>query len=202
MLEALTGTGLAASAGLNAYIPLLIVGLLGRYTDLITLPQTWTWLSNGWVLTILGILLAIEVVADKIPAVDSINDVVQTVVRPTSGGLAFGAASSSETVAVADPGSFFSGNQWVAVVSGIVISLVVHGIKALVRPMVNVVSLGFAAPVVSAAEDFTSVVMSFVAIIIPVLVLLCLAGLAFGAWWLLSRRRRRTPKGGRVLSPD
>ena len=40
-MELLTGIftafGLSASAGLNAYIPLLLVGLLARYTDLINL---------------------------------------------------------------------------------------------------------------------------------------------------------------------
>jgi hypothetical protein len=83
VLEALTGTGLAASAGLNAYIPLLSVGLLTRYTDAISLPSEWQWLENPWVLSILGILLTIEFIADKIPAVDHVNDVLQTVVRPT-----------------------------------------------------------------------------------------------------------------------
>ncbi len=47
MLEILTGTGLAASAGLNAYIPMLAMGLLARYTEAINLPSGWQWLSNG-----------------------------------------------------------------------------------------------------------------------------------------------------------
>ncbi len=67
VLETLTGIGLATSAGLNAYIPLLMIGLLGRFTDLITLPGPWQWLENGWVLGVLAVLLAIEFVADKIP---------------------------------------------------------------------------------------------------------------------------------------
>lgn len=187
----LTGTGLAASAGLNAYIPLLLMGLLSRYTDLIQLPQSWAWLSNGWVLIILGTLLAIEVVADKIPIVDSINDVVQTVIRPTSGGLAFGAASTSETATVQDPASFFDTNQWVPIAAGVVIALVVHGAKALSRPVVNAASVGVAAPVVSTGEDFASVAVSLVAIVVPILVLVCLVGLILGMWWLLRRRRGR-----------
>ena len=66
MLEALTGSGLAASAGLNAYIPLVVMGLLARYTDAIDLPSGWSWLANGWTLAILLVLLSVEVVADKI----------------------------------------------------------------------------------------------------------------------------------------
>jgi hypothetical protein len=191
VLELLTGAGLAASAGLNAYIPLLVIGLLARYTDLINPPSGWQWLSNGWVLVILGVLLAVEVVADKVPVVDSVNDVVQTVVRPTAGGLAFGAGASSETVTVSDPGSFFSSNGWIPVATGVVIALVVHAAKAAVRPVVNATTAGIGAPVVSTAEDATSALMSVIAIVLPILVLLLLVGLAFAFIGLGRRRRRR-----------
>ncbi|GAA2612458.1 DUF4126 domain-containing protein [Paractinoplanes durhamensis] len=191
MLEVLTGTGLAASAGLNAYIPLLVMGLLARYSDLIDLPNGWTWLSNGWVLVILGVLLAVEVVADKVPVVDHVNDVVQTVVRPTAGGLAFGAGSSAQTVTVSDPGSFFSSHQWVPVAAGVLIALCVHGVKAVARPVVNVSTAGFGAPVASTVEDIGSVLMSVLAILMPVLVLVGLGFLGWGAVAVVRRRRRR-----------
>lgn len=47
MLELLTGTGLALAAGLNAWIPLVVIGALDRFTGLIELPPQWAWLSNG-----------------------------------------------------------------------------------------------------------------------------------------------------------
>ena len=191
MLAALTGTGLAASAGLNAYIPLLVMGLLARFTDTIDLPGGWSWLTNGWVLAILAVLLSIEVVADKVPVVDHLNDVVQTVVRPTAGGLAFGAGSASQTVTVSDPGSFFGSHQWVPVAAGVLIAFCVHGVKAAARPVVNVTTAGFGAPVVSTAEDFGSVVMSLLAILLPVLVLVGLGLLVLFAVWVARRRRRR-----------
>mgnify|MGYP003887483065 CR=1 FL=1 len=82
MLEFLTGSGLAAAAGMNAYIPLLVVGLANRFfPDAMQLPDGWAWLSNGWVLGIVAVLLVIEVVADKIPAVDTVNDWIQTMNR-------------------------------------------------------------------------------------------------------------------------
>lgn len=191
MLEALTGTGLAASAGLNAYIPLLVMGLLARFSDLIDLPAGWSWLSNGWVLVILAVLLAVEVVADKVPVVDHFNDVVQTVVRPTAGGLAFGAGSASQTVTVSDPGSFFGSHQWVPVAAGVLIALCVHGVKAAARPVVNVSTAGFGAPVASTIEDIGSVLMSVLAILMPVLVLVGLGLLVWGAVLVVRRRRRR-----------
>ncbi|MEV4760625.1 DUF4126 domain-containing protein [Micromonospora sp. NPDC049559] len=191
MLEALTGTGLAASAGLNAYIPLLALGLLDRYTGLIDLPASWQWLSNGWVVAILVVLLAVEVVADKVPMVDHVNDVVQTVIRPTAGGLVFSAGSSSQTVTVTDPGQFFSSRQWVPIVAGLLIALSVHGVKSAARPVINATTVGFGAPVASTAEDATSVVMSVVAIILPALVLVFLLGFVILFFWIVRRRRDR-----------
>ncbi|CAN5419564.1 hypothetical protein BH10ACT9_BH10ACT9_45510 [soil metagenome] len=90
MEQLLTGVGLATAAGLNAYIPMLMLGLLARFTDVVALPGGWSWLENGWVLALVGVLLVIEIVADKVPALDSINDTVQTFVRPTAGGIVFG----------------------------------------------------------------------------------------------------------------
>ncbi|GIF48682.1 membrane protein [Asanoa ferruginea] len=190
MLEALTGAGLATSAGLNAYIPLLAIGVLSRYTDIVALPAGWGWLGNGWVILILGVLLAIEVVADKVPVLDSANDIVQTVVRPTAGGLAFGAGTSSSTT-VSDPGSFFGSHQWVPVAVGVLLALGVHGIKATARPVINVGTAGFGAPIVSTLEDIASVAMSLVALVLPVLIVVFLVGLVVLFVWALRRRGAR-----------
>jgi len=198
VLEALTGTGLAASAGLNAYIPLLITGLLARFTDAIELPSGWQWLSNGWVIAILALLLAVEVVADKVPLVDHANDIVQTVVRPTAGGIVFGAGSSSQTATVTDPGSFFSSHQWVPIAAGVLIALCVHGTKAAARPVVNATTAGFGAPVASTIEDFSSIVMSLLAILLPILVLLGLVLLGSTAIWAFRRRRQRRRERGAI----
>jgi Domain of unknown function (DUF4126) len=191
VLEALTGLGLATSAGLNAYIPLLCVSVLARYTDLITLPSGWAWMENGWVIAILAVLLCIEFVADKVPVVDHLNDVVQTVVRPTAGGLVFGAASSSQTVTVKNPGAFFSSHAWVPIAVGVLVSLTVHTMKATARPVINATTVGVGAPVASTAEDIASVVMSMVAIVLPILVLVFIVALFIGFFLLMRRRRRR-----------
>lgn len=191
MLELLTGTGLAVAAGLNAYIPMLIVGLAGRFLDWVTLPAAWSWLENEWVLIILGVLLVIEFVADKIPAVDTINDWIQTIVRPAAGGIVFGAGSSSATAVVQDPGEFFTSGSWVPIAVGIALALVTHAGKALARPAVNAMTLGVGAPVVSTVEDASSVVMSVLALLAPILVLLGIAGLVWAAVALFRRAGRR-----------
>lgn len=205
MLEILTGAGLALSAGLNAYIPLLAIGLSGRFLDFVTLPEGWAWLENPWVLGALGVLLVIEIVADKVPVVGSVNDWIQTVVRPTSGGLAFGSGSTATTLAVSDPAAFFSTHQWVPIVSGVVLALLVHVTKASARPVVNVATVGMATPVVSAAEDVGSFTVSALAILVPLLVILVIPIVAWMIWWTLRRRKRRygrPPKEPAVSTAD
>lgn len=191
MLEVLTGSGLAVAAGLNAYIPLLILGLAGRFLDFVVLPAGWAWLENEWVLGILGVLLVIEIVADKIPVVDSVNDWLQTIVRPAAGGIAFGTGAASQTAVVTDPASFFTSSAWVPVAVGVVLALATHVTKMASRPALNAVTVGAAAPVVSTAEDVGSVILSFLALLIPVLVIVALGGVVVGFVLLLRRGRRK-----------
>lgn len=191
MIEALTGVGLSAAAGLNAYIPFLVVALLARYSDVITLPQSLAWIESGWAIGIGSVLLLTEVVLDKIPAVDTVNDAVQTFIRPSMGGLMFAASSAAEK---ADQSTWLADNPWVGVVLGVVTSGIIHAGKATARPAIDAGTLGLGTPVVSTAEDTASVGLSLVAIFVPILVVVAIAILAVGLFWLwrrLSRWRRR-----------
>jgi uncharacterized membrane protein len=194
VLELLAGSGLAVAAGLNAYIPLLALGLAGRFIPGVELPQGWAWLENGWVLAILVVLLVVELVADKIPAVDSVNDLIQTVVRPVSGGIAFGTGSATTTAVVTDPAAFFSSRAWVPVVLGVLLALATHGVKATTRPLVNTATVGTGGPVLSVLEDLSSLALSVLAILVPVLVILALAGLV---WLVVATRNRLRRRQGR-----
>ena len=96
MIEAIAGIGtafgLSGSAGLNAYIPLLIVALAARFPEgdpLLKLSEPYDLLASWWVIGLLVVLLAIEVLVDKIPAVDTINDTIQTIIRPVAGAILF-----------------------------------------------------------------------------------------------------------------
>lgn len=184
MIEALsnifTAFGVSASAGLNAYLPLLIVGLVARFTNLIKLNEPFDLLTNGWVLGVVGALLLIEIFVDKIPAVDTVNDIIQTFVLPAAGAILFAAASN--TIADIHP--------VLAMICGILAAGSVHAVKATARPVVTTVSAGTLNPVVSAAEDVVSGTVTVVSIIVPLLgvVLLVLLLILF-LWW---RRRRET----------
>lgn len=193
MFAALTGAGLSAAAGLNAYIPFLMVGLLARFTDVITLPGSWQWIESWWALGIGTLLLISELVLDKIPVVDSINDMAGTIIRPATGGII---AAATQSTSALDHSSFLQDHEWIAFVGGLVVVGVVHVGKSTARPAINVGSAGFGAPIVSTAEDLSSLGLSLIAVFLPVLVIVALIGLAWALWkygrWMrrLARRRR------------
>jgi hypothetical protein len=194
VIAALTGMGLSAAAGLNAYIPFLVVALVARFTDLITLPSTYAWIESWWAIGIGSVLLLSEVVLDKIPAVDTVNDAVQTFIRPAMGGLMFAATSAAAEI---DNSTWMAENPWVSIVLGVVVSGLVHTGKVAARPVVNLGTGGLAAPVVSTAEDGASVGLSLAALFAP---LLALVGLVVLAWALIAGslkvRRWRRRRGG------
>ena len=195
MIAALTGMGLSAAAGLNAYIPFLIVALIAKYTDLITLPASYGWMESWWAIGIGAVLLITEVVVDKVPAIDSVNDAVQTAIRPSMGGLLSAATASAAEL---DSSAWMAQHPWVNVLLGIVFAGVVHAGKATVRPVANAATLGVGAPVVSTVEDGASIGLSLVALFVPVLVVVALLALAFGLGWLWSRVRRRRRRADRL----
>nr|WP_152818238.1 DUF4126 domain-containing protein [Pseudactinotalea sp. HY160] len=188
-MELLTGGGLALAAGLNAFIPLLAVGLLGRYTDLLTLPAPWEWLTDPWALAVMGLLLLLDVVADKVPAVDHLNDIVQTGVRPASGGIVFASGATSTTVAMPDP-DLFDERVLVPFLLGVAIALLIHLIKSAVRAMINLTTAGLGAPVASAMEDATAVALAAIAIMVPILVVAAVVAAIVAVIVALRRRAR------------
>ncbi|HEX6469213.1 MAG TPA: DUF4126 domain-containing protein [Streptosporangiaceae bacterium] len=192
MFAAVTGLALSASAGLNAYIPIIIVGLLARFTDAVALPHQFAWMSSDQGIAIIAVLLAAEVVLDKVAIVDHVNDMIQTAVRPAAGGAVFAATAAAGQV---DSSAFMRANPWIGWALGIAVALVVHLTKASVRPVINAGTLGVGTPFVSAAEDATSLGLSLVAILFPVVALVFLVVFAWALARLVravrARRRRR-----------
>ncbi|GII76939.1 hypothetical protein Sru01_19210 [Sphaerisporangium rufum] len=188
MLAALTGLGLSTAAGLNAYIPLLVVGLLANFTDVVKLPDDYAWLSSGWVVAIIGVLLVAEIVLDKVPVVDHVNDMIQTAVRPAAGGVVFTATQAADRF---DHSAWMAHNPWASWLLGIGVALAVHVMKSTARPVVNVSTAGVGAPVVSTVEDAGSLGMSLLAVFFPVLVVIALVVLAVPAFLVFRRLRRR-----------
>ncbi len=200
MLAALTGMSLSAAAGLNAYIPFLVVALLARFTDLVVLPVGWEWIESNWAIGVASVLLLAEVVLDKVPAVDTVNDAIQTFIRPGMGGLIFAATTAASEL---DNSAWMKENPWVSVVLGVVVSGLVHTGKMAARPVVNGATVGVGGPIVSTVEDGASFGLSVLAVLAPVLALVALVLLAWLlVWmWLRVRRWRRSRRDPAYSSP-
>jgi hypothetical protein len=180
-----TAFGLSASAGLNAYIPLLIVGLIGHYfPQTLTLAKPWDTLANPWIILLLCILVIIEMIADKVPAVNHVNDLIQTFVRPAAGAIAF--AASTKTVTNINP--------VLALACGLLVAGTVHVAKAgAVRPMVTATTGGVGNVPVSIAEDIISTVVSLLSVLLPLLIgTLFIILAAFIIYWIYRRSNRYT----------
>jgi hypothetical protein len=180
-----TAFGLSTSAGLNAYVPLLVVALLARFTDLITLESPWDVLQSWWVIGLLVVLLLIEIFVDKVPALDTVNDAVQTFVRPVAGALLFAASA----------GVITDVHPILAMVCGLLVSGGVHAAKATARPVVTATTAGTLNPVVSTLEDILSLILAILAIVVPILGLLLLVALIILFFRWRRRRRARTAWG-------
>ena len=176
------GFGLAAPAGLNAWLTLLIVGLAARFHFFnVTLKAPFDVLANTWVLVVLGVLLLIEIFVDKIPAVDSINDVIQTFIRPVAGGILF--AASTGAVGGLDP--------WVSFVLGLLAAGTVHASKAAVRPVITATTAGIGNPIVSFVEDIIAAGATVLALVAPVLSAILMAAIVAVVVFVVLRWRAR-----------
>lgn len=172
----LTAFGLSSASGLNAYIPLLTVALVARFTDWIRLNPPFDILMNEWVIVALLVLLTIEIIVDKIPAADSLNDVIQTFVRPAAGAILFAASTRAIDL-----------HPVLAVILGLVFAFGVHSVKATARPVVTASTGGVGNAFVSVGEDLVSAGVSITALALPLLIGIVLIALIVG--WVFWRRR-------------
>ena len=180
LLGIFSAFGLSASAGLNAYIPLFTIAVIAHFTDWFKLSPPFDTLSNPWIIILLGVLIIIEFLADKVPAINHINDLIQTFIRPVAGAVAFAAAARVLT----DVSPVFS------LVCGLLVAGTVHVAKAgLLRPAVTATTGGAGNIPVSIAEDLVSSFTSFLAIVLPVVVACLFIMLtALFVFWLWRRK--------------
>ncbi len=181
----IAGFGLSAPAGLNAWLPLLIAGLAARFQLFgFKLQAPFDVISQTWALAVLAVLLLIEIFADKIPAVDTINDIIHTFIRPVAGGILF--AGHAGAISGMDP--------TVGFVLGALSAGSVHAVKATSRPVVTATTGGMGNPIVSMLEDFVAGGTTVLAIIAPLAAAILMAIIlvvAFVVVWRVRERLRR-----------
>ena len=178
--QLMMGVGLAASAGLRAFLPLLVVGLAGR-VEVIALSARFEWLASTTALTVLALAVVVEVLGDKFPIVDHLLDAVGAWARPIAGAIA-----AASPLTALDP------------LTGLVVGLVLGGsiaggvqaAKAGARLVSSGTTAGVANPVLSLAEDAVSLSGSVLSIFIPVLTFTVAMGLLYLAYCAYGSRRR------------
>jgi uncharacterized membrane protein len=188
MIEAISGLsaafGLSGSAGLNAYIPLLLVALAARFPmsdPLVKLQAPYDLIGSWWAIGLLAVLLVVEMVADKIPAVDTVNDGINTIVRPAAGAILF--AGSANVITDIHP--------ILALGAGLLVAGGVHATKTAARPVVTVTTAGVGNPIVSIIEDVVALVVSLLAIVLPIIAALLMGAFIIMVIILIRRWRRR-----------
>jgi hypothetical protein len=180
-MDALAALGtllaLPALAGINAYATILTVGLLLR-SDLLTHPlfrdPAFAMLAEDWVLVSAGALYLLEFLADKIPAVDHVWDVVHTFVRPPVGALLALAGMGA-----IDPDAGLPALVVAALLGGGA-AAATHLTKATTRVVSTNLSLGSANWLVSLLEDLVAIGGAAAALVAP-----AAAGLAALAFLLV-----------------
>ena len=181
LLDLASAFGLSTSAGLNAYIPMLVLALLSRFTRLVELGEPWAALTSWWIIGLLVVLLTVDVLADKIPAIDTVNDIIQTLVRPTAGAIVF-AATTQDTIHL---------HPVLAFACGVVLAGGVHLAKSGGRPVVTATTGGVGNPIVSTIEEIVAALVSLAAIVFPYLILAWFFLLILLIYLVIRWRRQR-----------
>ena len=183
----LAAFGLSGAAGLNAWIPLLAVSLLGRAGQL-ELADGYDWLESTPALVVLTAAFVLDFVGDKVPAIDSLLHAAGTFVHPAAGAIDFAGPTEIPT----DVPSI------VLFALGASVAGSLHATRATIRPVSTTLTAGAGNPLLSLGEDIGSAVLSVVAVFAPILGaagLLVLVALVV-LWWRRirrARRRRRLP---------
>ena len=184
VLAVLLGLGLSASTGLNTFLPLLLLSAAARFHIAgIELGHRFDWLSSDVAIIVLIVASIVEIIGDKVPAVDHFLDAVGTFIRPLAATVATASVLTGADV-----------NPTVAAVVGLMIgaptSFGFHTLKAGTRVASSAATFGCANPVLSLIEDVISLSLSLVAIFIPLAVPIAL-GLLVWLLWLVAKRIRR-----------
>ena len=162
----LTSAGLGVGAGINAYATLLVFGLLARWQPSLFHDELARFFASTPVLIVVGVLYLIEFVADKIPTIDHIWDVIHTVIRPVAGALvAFAAVSNQIPRGAVIIATILAGGA----------ALGAHATKATLRGASTLSTGGLGNPILSLIEDLFAFASAIIAILLPWLVLVVLA---------------------------
>lgn len=193
---------LALTSGINLYLTVLVVGLSIRFNLVTDIPPGLTILASPAILLVAAVFYIIEFIADKVPFIDTLWDLIHTVIRPAGAILI-----ATSTLEVSDPAvvgaaaSLVGVNPRVELAGAVVacaVALLSHSGKAGTRTAVNASGGGITLVGVglSLLEDLFVAVIAFLALryplaaniaagVIIVLLILVVPQLLRWAWFTL-----------------
>jgi len=174
------------ASGINAYLVVLVLGLIGRFTEVAGIPEG---LTRTDVLVVAAILYLVELVADKIPYFDSLWDAVSTAIRPTVGAV-IGLLIAQDAPTL---------EQAVLAACGGAAALVSHLVKGGLRLIVNTSPEPASNITVSVGEDVAVAGVTTLAVLNPGLALAIAALLLVTGILLLVLLWSRVLRGWRRL---
>lgn len=175
--------GSAWTSGINLYATVTVLGLLQKF-GLTKLPGGLDVLDNWWIIGVAGFLYLIEFVADKVPYVDSVWDVVHTFIRVPAGAIVAYAATQEM-----DAGVFT-----IATLLGGGLAFSSHGTKAAARMTANLSPEPVSNWVLSVVEDVIAFVGAVLAVFAPVLIAAVLIVFAIFFVWFAPKIFRAVRK--------
>lgn len=173
------GIGLAACAGLRAWLPLLLLGGLARW-GVVDLSPSFQFIASNRALVLFGAATLVEIAGDKIPAVDHALDALSTVLRPAAGSL----LAASVLWSVSDPVTALA----LGVAVGAPSALVPHAAKSTLRVASTAFTGGLANPILSLLEDAAALVLFVLTVVLPIVAAALVAVTAFFVVRKLLRR--------------
>jgi len=191
LLAAMTGIALAACAGLRVFLPLFAAGAAARFFDW-PLASSMQWLSGDASLVTFGMASVVEIVADKVPALDHLLDAAQTFLAPAAGAMVAVSSMSDLSPAAA---------LAVGIITGAPIAGGVHLLAATTRLGSSALTLGAGNPVLSVIEDVLASVGVLLAFVIPLFVVIGIVLVALAIRrWRRSHDARSLVDGTRAVS--
>jgi uncharacterized membrane protein len=168
--------GSAWTSGINLYATVTVLGLLQKF-GAARLPGGLEVLDNWWIIGVAGFLYLVEFVADKVPYVDSVWDVIHTFIRVPAGAIVAYAATTEMDASV----------HVIATLLGGGLALSSHGTKAAVRATANLSPEPFSNWALSLFEDGVAILGAVLAVIAPVLILIVIGIFLLFFFWFVPK---------------
>jgi hypothetical protein len=172
--------GSAWTSGINLYATVAVLGLLQHF-GLARLPGGLHVLDNWLIIGIAALLYTIEFVADKIPYVDTVWDVVHTFIRVPAGALIALSATTGLNPTV----------QVLALLLGGGLALSTHGTKATIRAAANASPEPVSNWILSILEDIFAFGAAVLAVLHPAVMLVVILIFLLILAWILPKVLRR-----------